>query len=226
VAEHATATIARATARFAATWGGAPLLEAERALDDEPSLVGIGVDDAPATSSNDLDDHLHLAAWIWNMAAHALNDVVKGHRVVDVAAELLRHHQRAESDVRTGRADEVRLALRVTSKVQRQLAAGAVIVVDVDGRAMQVGDDGVTSLHNTPLWSRLLWRLTTAALDNVAVDANALIAAGWPDEPMQTESATNQLAVALSGLCNAGLAPHLALDDDGYRLTALVLVRR
>jgi hypothetical protein len=226
VAEHATATIARATARLAATWGGAPLIEAERALDDEPSLVGIGVDDAPAASSNDLEDHLHLAAWTWNMAAHALADVVNGRRVVDVAAELLRHHQRAESDVRTGRADEVRLALRVTSKLQRQLASGAVIVVDVDGRALQVGDDGVISLHDAPLWSRLLWRLTTAALDNVELDANALIAAGWPDEHLPAEVATKQLAVALSGLCNAGLASHLALDDNGYRLAALVIVRR
>jgi predicted ATPase len=224
VGEYATATIARATARLAATWSGSPLAEGERALDFEPGLVGIGVDDGP-TTEHDIDAHLYLAAWIWNMAAHALADIVNGARVADVASELLRHHQRAENDVRTGRADEVRLALRVTSRLQRLLAGNAVVVVDVDGHAMRVGDNDAVVLRDIPAWARIVWRLATASIDNESVDDAVLIAAGWPDEALPNTVAGEQLAEALAGIREAGLESHLVHDDDGYRLGALVVVR-
>jgi tetratricopeptide (TPR) repeat protein len=224
VGEYATATIARATARLAATWSGSAVLDSERALDHEHGLVGIGVDDGPARE-HDIDAHLSLAAWVWNMAAHALADVVSGSSVADVAGELLRHHHRAENDVRTGRADEVRLALRVTSRLQRLLASNAVVVVDVDGQAIRVGDNESVVLRDLPAWAQIVWCLTTAAIDNAPVDAAALIAAGWPNEQLPDTVAAAALAEALGGLREAGLEQVLVVDDAGYRLAALVLVR-
>ncbi len=218
------ATIARATARLAATWSGSSVLDSEQALDHEPGLVGIGVDDGPA-SEHDIDAHLSLAAWVWNMAAHALVDLVAGARVADVASELLRHHHRAENDVRTGRADEVRLALRVTSRLQRLLASNAVVVVDVGGHAIRVGDNESVVLRDIPAWAQIAWCLTTAAIENAPVDAAALIAAGWPNEQLQDTVAAGYLAEALAGIRDAGLEQMLVVDDDGYRLSALVLVR-
>ncbi len=185
--------------------------------------MGIGVDDV-ASDSTDIDAHLHLAAWTWNVTAHGLADILDGRAVADVAAELLRHHQRIEHDVRTGRADEVRLALRVTSRLQRLLANNAVIVVDAEGQALQIGDVDVVTFDK-PVWCRLLSCLASGALDNVAVQTDTLIAAGWPQEPLPPELAHARLDTALRELRAAGLAPHLTPEGDAWRLSALVISR-
>jgi hypothetical protein len=76
----------------------------------------------------------------------------------------------------------------------------------------------------------VLWRLVSAlvgarrARPGEGLDADALLAAGWPDEQMGGESGQNRLKVALSTLRKLGLRSLLVRTDDGYCLDPRVPV--
>lgn len=70
-------------------------------------------------------------------------------------------------------------------------------------------------LPRNPLWGRLVLALADAP---DGLDADALIAAGWPDERMVARSGANRLHKTLSQLRGAGLADHLERRGERYVL--------
>jgi len=66
---------------------------------------------------------------------------------------------------------------------------------------------------------RILVRLARQRVQQpgVPIGADALIAAGWPDERMSTASAQNRLYVTINRLRQLGLSEHLQLVEGGYR---------
>ena len=184
------------------------------------ALTGDGVD----IVESDDDDALGLAARVFVDAADAVDAIVAGDDITATIAAWDARLTDVDADPRTARADEVRLALRIARGLRHRLERDEVLVIDDDGYRLR--DGRLRSLRDKPLWLRLLRCLAHAAIDDEAVPASVLVDSGWPDEKMLAASASNRLAVALSGLRRHGFAGVLVLTDAGYRLRAVVMVQR
>ncbi|MEO0325108.1 MAG: tetratricopeptide repeat protein [Myxococcota bacterium] len=120
------------------------------------------------------------------------------------------------------RSDDLRFALRVL---------GAAL----GRRALRVAEDGAwfappggtaVTLGRREAPRRMLAALAGARLEGTVLDAEALLAAGWPGERMAAQSASNRVHVALSALRKLGLKPFIVRQEEGWTLAPAVPLRR
>jgi len=64
-----------------------------------------------------------------------------------------------------------------------------------------------------------------AASAGVALDRDALLARGWPDERLHPDAASKRLRVAVATLRSLGLRDVLLTRDDGYLLDPAARIR-
>ena len=67
--------------------------------------------------------------------------------------------------------------------------------------------------------------MAEARLEGRVLDADLLLAAGWPGERMAAQSASNRVHVALSALRKLGLKPFIVREDEGWPLAPTVPLR-
>ena len=130
-----------------------------------------------------------------------------------VSPELLR----ASDDVRFAR----RMLDREIDQAVRETRAtiGAWRIVR-GGGAIRHGKTAIDLTSRKPLRA-ILWALTLARLVDTGtpVSADALIAAGWPEERVRPDAAAHRLRVAISTLRKLGLRELLETMGDAYRLS-------
>jgi len=93
------------------------------------------------------------------------------------------------------------------------------VVIATDAGAFRVGAEHV-SLARRPVLKKLLGALTGKQV----VDADALVAAGWPGERTRRTAARNRLYVALNELRKLGLKDVLLRNDEGWYLDPTVAI--
>ena len=119
------------------------------------------------------------------------------------------------------RSDDLRFALRVLEAALGRRA----LRVAADGGWFAPPGEEATTLGRREAPRRMLVALAEARLEGTVLDADALLAAGWPGERMAAQSASNRVHVALSALRKLGLKPFIVREDEGWTLAGTVPVR-
>jgi len=111
-------------------------------------------------------------------------------------------------------------ARRVLELVDATHKPGRTLLIAPDGRSMCLPGGSTVELGRRAAPRRLLLALAHVRKERpgAALDAEQLIAAGWPDERMQTEAAHKRLRTAIWTLRKLGLESFLLTRDDGYLL--------
>jgi tetratricopeptide (TPR) repeat protein len=111
--------------------------------------------------------------------------------------------------------------VRLERAIRSALAAksNSDVVLADDASAFRVRDE-LVSLARRPVLKKLLGALITKQV----VDADALIAAGWPGERTRRPAARNRLYVALNELRKLGLKDVILRNDEGWYLDPTVAV--
>jgi predicted ATPase len=95
------------------------------------------------------------------------------------------------------------------------------------GESFQVDAQPRVDLSSRAPLRRVLAALVERACDSQpSADVAAVVAAGWPGENLETQSAANRVYATIRMLRNLGLEDVIVTDDDGYRLADDVLVLR
>jgi predicted ATPase len=116
-------------------------------------------------------------------------------------------------------SDDVRFAMRALEKaLDRQREPTLVVGPGADW--FVAGDAPRSDLTTRPVLRRLVSALVEAHAQGSALDAAALVRAGWPGERVASASAKNRLSVALNALREHGLRSVLERDDRGWYLSA------
>jgi len=107
-------------------------------------------------------------------------------------------------------------------------AAPDALRVGTDLRWCEAPQSARLDLSRRPVLRRIVGELVTARLDRPGdvVEAERLIAAGWPDDRASSVSLRNRLWVALSRLRRAGFDRAIERIGSGYRIPAGFPVRR
>jgi tetratricopeptide (TPR) repeat protein len=102
------------------------------------------------------------------------------------------------------------------------------LVVEAKGEWIKPPKAPRAELSHRDTLRRVLGALMRARFEDggVALDAEALFAAGWPGERAKPTAATSRVYVALSTLRKLGLGDALIKDDEGYRLDPEVPILR
>ncbi len=123
-----------------------------------------------------------------------------------------------------GASADVRIALRIVRHAMNALdeagERGDALRVDPSGAWFEAPKGERVDCRRRQALRRILVRLARQRVQQPAtpIPAEALIAAGWPDERMSTASAQNRLYVTINRLRQLGLGDHLQLVEGGYRL--------
>ncbi|MEZ4340383.1 MAG: helix-turn-helix domain-containing protein [Sandaracinaceae bacterium] len=123
-----------------------------------------------------------------------------------------------------GSSADVRIALRIVRHAMNALdEAGEsedALRVDPSGAWFEAPGGARVDCRRRQALRRILVRLARQRVQQpgTPIPADALIAAGWPDERMSTASAQNRLYVTINRLRQLGLGEHLQLVEGGYRL--------
>jgi hypothetical protein len=130
--------------------------------------------------------------------------------------------RRALSDPEGASAD-VRIALRIVRHAIDALdqagESAIALRIDPSGAWFEAPGAERVDCRRRQALRRILVRLARQRVQQpgVPISADALIAAGWPDERMSTASAQNRLYVTINRLRQLGLSAHLQLVEGGYR---------
>ncbi|MCB9595395.1 MAG: hypothetical protein H6719_21930 [Sandaracinaceae bacterium] len=123
-----------------------------------------------------------------------------------------------------GASADVRIALRIVRHAMNALdeagESGDALRVDPSGAWFEPPGGERVDCRRRQALRRILVRLARQRVQqpSAPIHADALIAAGWPDERMSAASAQNRLYVTINRLRQLGLAEHLQLVEGGYRL--------
>jgi tetratricopeptide (TPR) repeat protein len=120
-------------------------------------------------------------------------------------------------------SSDVRRALRHVEGLGRS----APIALARDGAHLLLPDGVRVPLGRRAALKRVLLRLFEQRIDapGTALDADELIAFGWPDERIRADAANKRLRTAIWTLRGFGLEPILLTREDGYLLDPLVAAR-
>lgn len=100
-----------------------------------------------------------------------------------------------------------------------------VLRFSAQGSAFQLDDQPSVDLSRRAPLRRILAALVDNALEHLpAVDLDAVVAAGWPGEDLESQSAANRVYSTIRMLRNMGLQDVIVTDEGGYRLAEDVLV--
>jgi tetratricopeptide (TPR) repeat protein len=119
---------------------------------------------------------------------------------------------------------DVRIALRIVRHALDALDQAGdsdeALRVDPSGAWFEPPDGERVDCRRRQALRRILVRLARQRVQQPGspIAADALIAAGWPDEKMSAASAQNRLYVTINRLRQLGLGEHLQLVEGGYRL--------
>ncbi|MCB9598387.1 MAG: AAA family ATPase [Sandaracinaceae bacterium] len=129
------------------------------------------------------------------------------------ATAILEEHA---DDAALRSSDDLRLALRL---LRSALGHGA-IHVDAENHRLTLPDGEVVDVGARLVLWRLVEALVAARRETPprALDAEALLEAGWPGETMTGASGLNRVKVSLSTLRKLGLRAVLVRVEDGYLL--------
>ncbi len=122
-----------------------------------------------------------------------------------------------------GASADVRIALRIVRDALHALdeagEGGDALRVDPSGAWFEAPGGERVDCRRRQALRRILVRLARQRVQQpgVPIPAEALIAAGWPDERMSAASAQNRLYVTINRLRQLGLTEHLQLVEGGYR---------
>jgi tetratricopeptide (TPR) repeat protein len=165
----------------------------------------------------------------------ALTLALRAHRLhllvtEEAATERVEHAHdalRAEAAAHLTSSDDLRFALRLISQRRgRRTHAGPALVVGAQGFTLD-SQPAVSLARRAPL-RRLLTALAEARLRHpgVVVTVAELVRAGWGDERILPQSATQRVRVAIAELRALGLRPALLSRDGGYLLDPHLPLRR
>ncbi len=130
-----------------------------------------------------------------------------------------------------GSSDDVRVAVRILERglvraVASQTHAPLVLIVEREARWFRIGAGAVEWLDKRRAPRLLLLALAKLReqAPGLALDGEALFAAGWPGERVLAEAQENRVNVALAFLRRGSLRPLLIKGEGGYQLDANVPV--
>jgi predicted ATPase/predicted negative regulator of RcsB-dependent stress response len=102
-----------------------------------------------------------------------------------------------------------------------------VLSLGEQGDTFQLDDQPPVDLSSRAPLRRVLIALAERTLaGEPSADVDAVVAAGWPGEDLEAQSAANRVYATIRMLRNLGLKDVIVTDDDGYRLDDDVLVMR
>ena len=119
-------------------------------------------------------------------------------------------------------------ARRLAEQSFQPVTTSAALVVELDGQWFQAPGEDAVSLARYGSTRRILVALTEERLARPGnrLDADALIAAGWPGERILPLTAQTRLYTAIRKLRKLGLGRLLETASDGYRLAPHTMVSR
>ncbi|APR79065.1 transcriptional regulator, LuxR family, putative [Minicystis rosea] len=183
----------------------------------QPEEASGAFDAASAILERVADPALLLALDLYRL--HALAGTPEGAARAIAEAHALAEEKRAL----VAGSDDVRLSLRLVHRAAStptKAGTGAHLRVDPDGLWFEVAGARRVSLAKKRALRLLLRALVNARLraPGRALDAPALLSAGWPGERILAEAGAHRVRVAISTLRRSGLHDLLERRGDGYLL--------